>query len=45
MGPQRYQCLITPGRYVLITEDEAHAAWGQDIDDFWDDKRGGYVAG
>lgn len=37
--------LIVSGRYILVTEDEAHAAWGEDIDEFWDDQRGGYVAG
>ncbi|KAM0803874.1 hypothetical protein BDR22DRAFT_886178 [Usnea florida] len=36
---------LTWGRYILITEDEARATWGDDVDDFWDDQRGGYVAG
>lgn len=33
------------GRYVLITEEEAKATWGEDIDDYFDHQRGGYVAG
>jgi hypothetical protein len=37
--------MFSLGRYILITEAEAKKAWGEDIQEFWDDQRGGYVAG
>ncbi|KAK1757773.1 hypothetical protein QBC47DRAFT_376957 [Echria macrotheca] len=37
---------LTWGRYVLITKDEAVATWGEDnIAQYWDKQRGGYVTG
>ncbi|KAK0718662.1 hypothetical protein B0T26DRAFT_713864 [Lasiosphaeria miniovina] len=36
---------LTWGRYVLITREEAVSSWGEDIDSYWDEQRGGYVAG
>jgi hypothetical protein len=33
------------GRYILITKEEAVQTWGENIDDYWDHQRGGYVAG
>jgi hypothetical protein len=36
------QLLIFPGRYFLITEEEARGAWGDDIEEYWDEKLGGY---
>jgi hypothetical protein len=35
---------VSKGRYIVITASEAHNAWGKDIDQYWDSKRGGYVA-
>jgi len=35
-----------PGRYFLITEEEAKATWGEDdYEAYWSYERGGYVAG
>jgi hypothetical protein len=36
-----------PGRYVLITKGEAIEAWGEEYaaQEYWDKKRGGYLAG
>lgn len=36
---------LTWGRYIVISEQEAHASWGRDIDQYWDNDRNGYVAG
>ncbi|KXJ86420.1 hypothetical protein Micbo1qcDRAFT_140322 [Microdochium bolleyi] len=36
---------LTWGRYVLITEEEAKSTWGDNIADYFDHQRGGYVAG
>lgn len=36
---------LTWGRYFLITEEEAKGAWGDGIEQYWDAKLGGYVAG
>ena len=33
------------GRYVRITEEEAHEAWGEDISPFWERRANAYVAG
>lgn len=33
------------GRYILITEEEARDAWGEGYKEFWDEERGGFVAG
>lgn len=40
----RYK-LISLGRYFLVTDEEAFEAWGAGYERFWDNKRGGYVAG
>ena len=31
-------------RYFLLTEDEAHEAWGEEYKEFWNEQRGGYLA-
>lgn len=37
---------LTYGRYVLVTQDEAISTWGEDnISQYWDKQRGGYVTG
>ncbi|PMD48881.1 hypothetical protein L207DRAFT_415190 [Hyaloscypha variabilis F] len=36
---------LTGGRYVRITEEEAHEAWGEDISPFWERRAESYVAG
>ncbi|ETI25970.1 hypothetical protein G647_02747 [Cladophialophora carrionii CBS 160.54] len=36
---------LTWGRYFLITEEEARASWGEEIEEYWDEQRGGYVTG
>ncbi|KAM0745436.1 hypothetical protein ACQRIT_000820 [Beauveria bassiana] len=36
---------ITWGRYIVITKKEAIETWGTSIDQYWDQDRGGYVAG
>ncbi|KAH8903530.1 hypothetical protein BR93DRAFT_961595 [Coniochaeta sp. PMI_546] len=38
---------LTWGRYVLITKEEAIEAWGKEYatQEYWDTKRGGYLAG
>jgi len=36
---------LTKGRYIRITEEEAHDAWGEDISAFWEPMANSYVAG
>ncbi|RDW68641.1 hypothetical protein BP5796_09298 [Coleophoma crateriformis] len=36
---------LTAGRYIRITEEEAHDAWGEDITPFWEPMANSYVAG
>jgi hypothetical protein len=33
-----------PGRFFLLTEDEARQAWGPGYKDFWAPEEGGYLA-
>jgi hypothetical protein len=33
------------GRYFTISETEAHATWGENIEGFWSDEHNGYLAG
>jgi hypothetical protein len=31
--------------YILLTEEEARDAWGEEYDQFWNKDAGGYLAG
>lgn len=33
------------GLYFLVTDEEAKQSWGESLDEYWDDRRGGYRAG
>lgn len=32
-------------RYFLLTDEEARIAWGPEYEEYWDELRGGYLAG
>ena len=40
-----YQSGRRLGRYILITKEEAVRTWGENIELYWDQQRGGYVVG
>jgi hypothetical protein len=39
--------ILTPptGRFILLTEEEARQAWGEEYINYWSPYHGGYVAG
>lgn len=37
--------LMIQGLYFLVTDEEAKQSWGESLDEYWDDRRGGYRAG
>jgi hypothetical protein len=39
------QLMNPSGRYIRITAEEARNTWGDGYTEFWDEQRGGYVAG
>ncbi|MCJ1360351.1 MAG: hypothetical protein MMC33_010356 [Icmadophila ericetorum] len=36
---------LTKERYFLLSEEEAHNAWGSEYEEFWNEYWGGYLAG
>ncbi|KAF2101283.1 hypothetical protein NA57DRAFT_72725 [Rhizodiscina lignyota] len=36
---------LVKDRYFLLTDDEAREAWGSEYTEYWDELRGGYLAG